>query len=196
MEFDVGDIVDVESVDIFYPAIIVSIHYAFANGSLSSSASVTAQRYSSSSLSHIIVHYFGWEARYDEKLSADELSTRVFPGGMYVKKYKVWTYLSPSYPVWPCYLYIRPAKDGNKDAVKFLKKETLMLIIPYGTSLSCMKDFRNGERNVYICTYKHAFRHTNSHMHKDMHVGMLRTRTQQLNKCICSEILKRYFSIM
>ena len=140
MEFDVGDIVDVESVDIFYPAIIVSIHYAYANGSSSSSVSTTAQRYSSSSLSHIIVHYFGWEARYDEKLSADELSTRVFPGGMYVKKYKVWTYLSPSYPVWPCYLYIRPAKDGNKDAVKFLKKETLMLIIPYGTSLSCMKD--------------------------------------------------------
>ena len=147
MEFDVGDIVDVESVDILYPAIIVSIHYA--DGSSSSSANA-AHRYSSPSLSHIIVHYFGWETRYDEKLSADEMSTRVFLGGMYVKKYKVWTCLSSSYPVWPCYLYVRPAKNGNKDAVKFLKKESLMLIIPYGTSLSCMKDFRNGERNVCI----------------------------------------------
>ena len=134
MQYNVGDIVDVESVDILYPAIIVDVHYDCS----SSSSSRDSQ-----SISYIKVHYIGWE-RFDEKLFADELATRVFPGGMFVKKYKVWAYLSPSYPVWPCYLYLRPAKDGNKDAINFLKKEKLMLIIPYGTGLGCMKAFCEG----------------------------------------------------
>ena len=158
MEFDfsVGDIVDVESVDILYPAVIESVHYD--NSSDCSSSSCSSSSSSTSTVSHIKIHYIGWESRFDEKLSMEEFSKRVFPGGMYVKKCKVWANLSPSYPVWPCYLYLRPAKDGNKGAINFLKKEcTLMLIIPYGASQSCMKDFCRGEFNACIRTYIHTY---------------------------------------
>lgn len=146
LDLSVGDLVDVESVDILYPAVIESVHYI--NSSESSKHRISSSS-SSSTISHIKVHYIGWESSYDEKLSVEDFSTRVFPGGMYVKKYKVWANLSPSFPVWPCYLYLRPAKDENKGAINFLKKEKLMLIIPYGADQSCMKDFRNGKLNAY-----------------------------------------------
>ena len=142
LDCSVGDLVDVESVDILYPAVIESVHYVKSSDTSKHKTSSTS---SSSTISHIKVHYIGWESSYDEKLSVEDFSTRVFPGGLYVKKYKIWANLSPSYPVWPCYLYLRPAKDENKGAINFLKKEKLMLIIPYGADQSCMKDFRRGK---------------------------------------------------
>ena len=143
----IGDLLDVESGDIYSPARIIDVNYDEVSKKL--------KDYRSKYLAqcpkpHIVVHYIGWEESYDEAIAIDSLGDRVTISGMHVKKYKVWVNLSSEFPVWPCYLYVRSVKDNNKGAIKFLKQEKYMLVIPYGLNQNCMKPYRTGTKSSPI----------------------------------------------
>jgi len=131
MNLVVGDSLDVESGEIYSPAIVLETNFEKKKGKDDLGP-------------HIVVHYIGWEESYDEIILLEQIKDRTTTGGKHVKKCKAWAYLSPRFPVWPCILYVRPVKNGNKAAIKFLKQEKLMYIIPYGSTLKAMKNFRPG----------------------------------------------------
>lgn len=129
--WSVGDSVDIESGGIYCAAKIVDVNLGL-NLPLNSPCR------------NVAVHYLGWDNTYDELIPADEFEKKSVPGGTYTRIYKAWAFFSTKYPVWPCMVYLRSPKDGDKDAIKFLKEETMIFVIPYGADQPSMKSCKDG----------------------------------------------------